>query len=255
MLWNRFTTPMALLAAILCFTPAQAEPTRVLLIGNSYLSYSGGVANHLARMAAADPAQNSEPRFIARTIGNSRIDEHEIDGYLAEAAVVGFDIAILQEHSTSSQTAETRARFLHAIRQASALIRKAGASVALYMTPAYRPPHARADPAQTSQLHAVYAMAGDIVSAPVIPVGLAFATAYKRRPDIGLHDRLDGSHPTLAGSYLAAATVYASLYGRAPPPGGYDADGRLSAELTQFLLTIAAETALAGAAPNLANTN
>src|SRR5260370_13995524 len=46
-----------------------------------------------------------------------------------------------------------------------------------------------------------------------IPAGLAFARVVTERPDLNLYQP-DKRHPTLIGTYLAAATTYSALTGR-----------------------------------------
>ena len=78
-------------------------------------------------------------------------------------------------------------------------------------------------------------MAGNAADALVIPVGLAFDLAYERRPDIELHKAFDGSHPTLLGTYLAAATTFAALYDVSAVGNPYDYYGAMPAEDAAFL--------------------
>lgn len=248
MSWTRRNAiALCLTAALLCVAgAASAQSPRVLLVGNSYLSYNGGVARHLAGMTAAAAHETDHAySFAAQTIGDSRLDQHDVAAYLASEAPPSVALTILQEHSTSAEDARTRARFRAAARAISQIVRSAGADVALYMTPAYQPPHQSFDPGQTDRLETLYRSVGAEIGAPVIPVGRAFAEAYRLRPGIGLHNARDGSHPTIAGSFLAAATVYASLYGHAPAVGAYDADGRIPPDTARFLLTVAADTAAA----------
>ncbi len=67
-----------------------------------------------------------------------------------------------------------------------------------------------------------YTIAGNENDALVVPVGLAFAESLLGRADVRLHMD-DKSHPTLAGTYLAACTVYAGLFGRSPMGLNYHA--------------------------------
>jgi hypothetical protein len=57
----------------------------------------------------------------------------------------------------------------------------------------------------------------------VIPVGLAFERAIENNPGVVLHDP-DTKHPSLEGTYLAAAVFYAALYGKSPVSLGYNAN-------------------------------
>ncbi len=52
---------------------------------------------------------------------------------------------------------------------------------------------------------------GRTIGATVVPVGLAWQHCLAAHPAIVLHDK-DQSHPSLAGSYLAACTFYATLF-------------------------------------------
>ena len=52
----------------------------------------------------------------------------------------------------------------------------------------------------------------------------------------------DGNHPSLAGTYLAACVVYATLYGKSPVGNSFDYYGRIDQATTAFLQKVAAET-------------
>jgi hypothetical protein len=56
--------------------------------------------------------------------------------------------------------------------------------------------------------------------------------AIRERPDISLYQP-DKRHPTLLGSYLAAATVYAAIYQRSPEDSSYTAG--IDPELARYL--------------------
>ena len=49
----------------------------------------------------------------------------------------------------------------------------------------------------------------------VIPAGLAFAEALKKRPDLVMY-RADHFHPSEAGTYLAGCVTYATMFHRSP---------------------------------------
>ena len=90
----------------------------------------------------------------------------------------------------------------------------------------------------TAQLAEQYTLAANANDALVIPAGLAFARAIAKRPDIELY-QADKRHPSLAGTYLAACTVYATLYRKSPEGLKYTAG--LSPELVGTLQTAAWE--------------
>jgi len=60
-----------------------------------------------------------------------------------------------------------------------------------------------------------------------------------RKPDLELYAQ-DKRHPSLAGTYLAACTVYASLLGKSPVGNAYTAG--LPADIAAHLQQVAWET-------------
>ncbi len=52
----------------------------------------------------------------------------------------------------------------------------------------------------------------------------------------------DGYHTTVAGQYLSAAVVFASVYGRSPVGNSYDYFGALDKDTAAFLQKVAYDT-------------
>jgi hypothetical protein len=73
----------------------------------------------------------------------------------------------------------------------------------------------------------------------VVPAGPAFAASIAKRPDINLYAP-DKRHPSLAGTYLGAAVVMASLFKKSPVGNSYTAG--LPADVAQHLQAVAWET-------------
>ena len=94
-------------------------------------------------------------------------------------------------------------------------------------------------PEMTAQLAEQYTKAGNENNALVIPAGLAFAKAIKQRPELNLYAS-DKRHPSLLGTYLAASSVYASLFKKSPVGLQYTAE--IDAATAKFLQTVARET-------------
>ena len=104
----------------------------------------------------------------------------------------------------------------------------------LFMSWAYKD-----KPDMISGLAEAYTTAGNDNNALVIPAGLAFAKAISKRPDLELYQP-DKRHPSMAGTYLAACTIYAALYGKSPVGNSYTAG--LNANTADFLQSVAWET-------------
>lgn len=95
-------------------------------------------------------------------------------------------------------------------------------------------------PDMTAPLAAEYVKAGKAHNALVVPAGLAFAASVAKRPDVSLIVA-DKRHPSLAGTYLAACTVMASVYKMNPAGNKYT--GGLPADVAAHLQAVAWETA------------
>ena len=225
--------------------PIQA-PERVLFVGNSYFYYNDSLHNHLRRLvAAADPERAASLQYKSATIGGSSLLHHNVD-WLTIPGRIGvadpFEVVILQDHSGAALSAAREADFREAVAAHDAVIRSRGGRTVLYMTPAYAPEHPSATPSDLGRIEALYSEVGQQIGALVIPVGLAFEAAYRRDPALRLHNAQDHSHPSLLGSYLAAATVYASLYGASPVGNAYDASGAIDAATARMLQEVAHAT-------------
>ncbi|WP_421952168.1 hypothetical protein [Pelagibacterium sp.] len=219
-------------------------PKQILFVGNSYFYYNDSLHNHTSRMVGEGEGIE-DLAFRSITISGGSLDMHPFAHYLTPDAIgydTPFDAVILQGHSAAANSESRTARFRDAVVAADALIDESGAQTVLYMSHAYAEGHNSYDPEMTANLARVYTEVGAEVDALVIPVGLAFAKAYEARPELELHMEFDHSHPSLAGSYLAAATTYATLYDASPVGLEYDYFGRLDAETAAFLQQIAADT-------------
>jgi len=132
-------------------------------------------------------------------------------------------------------------RFRTKVIEFNKIITERGGKTALYMTHAQVKPHRRAKPENIRLLEDLYVSVGNEIGALVIPVGLAFEEAYRRKPDIKLH-RHDNNHPNLKGTYLAACTVFASIFGKSPVGNSYDYYGEIEKEIAAFLQQVAEDT-------------
>ncbi len=233
-------------AAPLVTQPQVDTPKRVLFVGNSYLYYNDSLHNHVRRMAiAADPALEKPLQYKSATIGGAPLWHHNIQ-HLITPGNLGikepFEVVILQGNSTAATSENGRKRFHEKAVEFSAEIAKQGGRTALYMTHAHVKPSKFASADMIRKVEDMYVSAGNEAGALVIPVGLAFEEAYRRRPEMKLHKEYDGSHPDLIGTYLAAATVYASLYGKSPVGNTYDYYGKIGKEDAAFLQQVAEDT-------------
>ena len=94
-------------------------------------------------------------------------------------------------------------------------------------------------PDMTTKLAEEYTIAGNDSDALVISAGLAFARAVSKRPDLEFYQP-DKRHPALIGTYLAASTIYSSIYKKSPVGNSYISS--IDAKTANFLQSVAWET-------------
>ena len=92
----------------------------------------------------------------------------------------------------------------------------------------------------TYRLAAAYQAIGEELKFPVVHVGLAFYEICTKHPDINLHNA-DLSHPSYEGSYLAALSLFSTIFDMDPAKIAYR--GNLSSD-TAAALRKAASIAL-----------
>jgi hypothetical protein len=204
------------------------DPKTVMYVGNSFFYFNNSMHRVVqAIVTAGDPKMRGQLRSTSITMSGSGMNWHDLDAYfrpggVASYSFVGeneivfnkfdkpFDVVIMMDCSQCPIHPKLGPLFHESVRKNAQIAAKNGAKPALFMSWAY------ADkPEMTAQLAEQYTKAGNDNDALVIPAGLAFARALAKKPDLVLYDR-DKRHPSLQGTYVAASTIYASLYGRSP---------------------------------------
>jgi hypothetical protein len=145
-----------------------------------------------------------------------------------------YDMVLMMDCSQCPIHPKLQQAFHDTAARHAASVRAAGAEPALFLSWAY------ADkPQMTDQLAAEYIKAGRANDMRVVPAGPAFAASIAKRPEINLYAP-DKRHPSLAGTYLGAAVVMASVFRKSPVGNSYTAG--LPADVAQHLQTVAWET-------------
>ena len=178
---------------------------RALFIGNSFTARNNvpGLIASLAesRGKTLDHKLISAGGASLRMHWNKGAAQREMEG-------TRYDWVVLQEQSTLP--VKNAVRMKENVRLFDEAIRASGARMALYLTWART-----SAPASQAAITDAYTSIGAELGATVVPAGVAWekVLAMPRHPV--LHDK-DGSHPTLAGSYLAACVFLAVLFGENP---------------------------------------
>jgi hypothetical protein len=173
---------------------------KVLFIGNSF-TQRNDLLGRFSAMAAEKDVQ-VQHKLMSR--GGASLRTHWNAGLAARAiATEGYDYVVLQEQSTLP--VKNAKRLAENVRLFDTVINQAGSKSVLYMTWAKQ--HA---PLSQEAITEAYRSIGAEIGALVVPVGAVWQRIRAEHDRPQLFDR-DGSHPSVAGTYLAACVFLSSL--------------------------------------------
>ena len=185
--------------------PAPGNGMSILFIGNS-LTY----ANDLPLLVQAlAKAAGRSVHVESVTFGDYSLEDQWNNG-AAQRAIARrkWSVVVLQQGSLSLP--ESRVILRQWTKQFAPLIRKAGGRPALYMV---WPSEDRA--AYFDAVRESYSLAASDVRGIFLPAGEAWRAAWRRDPQAPLY-AADGFHPSEAGTYTVALSIYGVLFQRSP---------------------------------------
>lgn len=206
---------------------AQAENTRakkILIIGNSYTWYHhlDEMVEHICNSAGV----KAEVTSVARPGASLRLFSNTNNRFGRKVYQLlknqKWDYVILQDRHFYPVTNPDK--LYNAVIKLDPYIKASGAQTVLLMTWA---PDSRSDDYEKfkyivsgradyqKRIKEAYETTAQDINAIVIPAGLAVLKANKSNPNIPLL-RKDGSHPTYAGSYITACTIFKTLFPGSP---------------------------------------
>lgn len=184
------------------------EPESILFVGNSLTYRNGGVGTHVAGLAGS----GSEPIALEveeSTSGSATLLTHRFLGAEDIIRGGGYDIVVLQGDIPANQGRTEL--FLENARLLARVVDDSGARTVFFMAW----PSENVDWVGLDDIVAAHRQVVDELDATVAPVGTAMERAQADRPDLVLI--VDGAgHTSPAGTYLAAATIYATVFDRSP---------------------------------------
>ncbi len=196
---------------------------KIIFIGNSFTQHHD-LPGMITRIAAVH-GKKMEHRLFS--IGGASLRTHWNKGEAADAMEeVHSDYVVLQEQSTLP--VKNAVRMGENVALFDEQIKRVGSKTALYMT------WARSyEPDNQKVISDAYTKIGNELGALIIPVGLAWEKFRQKQTEPDLHAQ-DMSHPSLAGSYLAACVFFAMLF-KQDPTGTQDEIPDLSPEAKTLL--------------------
>ena len=175
-------------------------PGRVLMVGNSFTFWNGGLWKPLAAaLDGEDRGVTVEPCVEGgaslkthwhRDEVLDRIDAGEADVVVLQADIPESTVASFEEHAG----------------KLIELVREAGARPVLFMTWDYE----RLGWLSLEEIVAAHRGVALLQNVQVVPVGEAFGIARRERPDLDLY-AADREHPSQAGSFLALVMLALTL--------------------------------------------
>ncbi|HPW29977.1 MAG TPA: hypothetical protein PLL01_11365 [Rhodoferax sp.] len=229
--------------------PTDAPPKALLWAGNSFFYYNNSMHGHVGAMLGATGVKGVRQTSV--TISGAGINWHDLASYFKPGGMASYsfvannevvfntfdrpyDAVMMMDCSQCPIHPQLKPIFFDTARKHAATARANGAQPMLFMSWAYQD-----KPEMTDQLAAEYIVAGRENKALVVPAGLAFAKSIAKRPDINLYAS-DKRHPSLAGTYLGAAVVLATVFKMSPVGISYTAG--LAPDVAQHLQNTAWET-------------
>ncbi len=199
---------------------------RVLFVGNSLTYRGGGVDIHY--------------RHLVRDCDTDRI----VKGGAALKALLplaeelirngNWDIVILQDDLPETSIED----FMESVRTGGTIVRESGARPVLLMTWPYK----RLGWIDTGGIADAHRKVATETQMILAPAGLAWKAAQEAASELNLYDK-DREHPSVAGSFLAACTLAASLGTlQVSSAAVRNRPAELSETAANFLIGIAEET-------------
>ncbi|MDZ8056408.1 MAG: SGNH/GDSL hydrolase family protein [Aulosira sp. ZfuVER01] len=186
---------------------SNAQPLRVLFIGNSYTYYNN--LPNLTRQLALSAKESRKLETEMVTVGGATLEKLWNQGKaLSRIRSRQWDYVVLQEQSTLPIT--NPQLMYEYVRLFNAEIRQANAKTVFYLT------WARQHRPETQQaLNDSYMTIAKELNAILAPVGIVWQQIQQENSNLSLYNP-DKSHPSSIGSYVAACVFYAIFYGNSP---------------------------------------
>jgi len=192
----------------------------VLLIGNSQIRYLYDAGEMLEKLAAStSPTVDLEAVESIRW--SSSLKTNWDDG---RAIPTGpFDFVVIQDTLGFSRINKNiAAEFMDYGSRIDKWAKEQGGRTVFWMEQTYTPPSP--DELSIADRERINSDLARKLHADVAPIGLAWERAWQERPDLLLYAQ-DGAHPNVAGTYLMACVLYATILKKSPVGLKYQAQG------------------------------
>lgn len=198
--------------------PDAGPPLRILFIGNSY-TYVNDLPNRLHVLAGVQPDSRAI-EVSSVTAGAATLGNHWLNPSVKSAIDAGGNDFVVFQGQSVEPLVSSKGFHDYGLLLAGAA-KDANATPVFYETWARKAGAAEyleswsggSPGAMQDLLLAGYVSVAKDAGAKLAPVGEAFRIIWQLHPSVELYDP-DGSHPSVAGTYLAACVFYDALTGK-----------------------------------------
>lgn len=187
--------------------PEQSGIKKILLIGNSFTFWRGGLDKHLKILSKAmSPPLGYQTKAITRGGASLEVMWKKTSA-VDEIKEGKYDIVILQGDIPET----TVDSFRNYSKKFVDLVRETGARPIVFMTWHYD----RLNWISMHEIADAHLEVSRKMEVQVAPVGTAWTLSNKRRPDLDMYDK-DAEHPSVAGMYLSLLIIESTISGESP---------------------------------------
>lgn len=242
--FSYFSHILIIFGLLLNCSSAQAQSAkRILFIGSEYLN-----GNNIPELVEKIAGGRNEALMAGQsTQSGFRLMQHfQLDKTMLLLQRQQWDYVVLQEHGRLPLDKTMRERsMIPAVVRFAKVSRNKGAKPILMQTWGWLRGVPNTEFMDFGSMHKElsksYRAASKVADVPIAPVGEAFKRALRNDQGIVLLYS-DGRTPTLAGSYLAACVIYATMFQKSPFGSTYFAG--LKPHQAKFLQDLAGEVVL-----------
>ena len=185
------------------------EPATFMFVGNSLTYWGDGVPQEFERIVESDTLA-AEPTITTVGFGGTILRSF-LDMTAFRLTQRDYDVVVLQDDPPEYQGRDL-ALFMETARLFDEAIADESIRTVYYMTWPYAP----LDWVSLEDIVALHREAEAELGVSIAPVGLVFARVEAEFPELLTLTGDDGGHPSRLGTYLAAATIYATIFDRSP---------------------------------------
>ena len=191
----------------------------ILFIGNSYTYYNDmpNILEALAKENGKDLSADAVTKGGRKLYANLDAEDEYFAQILSLTQQKPYDVLILQEQSYFPLIDQKN--FCHAVAELKKLVN--AKRTLLYATWGRKEGCALLEErgwtseSMTNDLYDAYLLASELSGSELCPVGKCFAAITKEHPEVELYNP-DLSHPSYAGSCVAAMSFYKKILGEMP---------------------------------------